>query len=119
MASRTSAAAAGAAEAGWQHPPQQPDGMALAAGLLGAALRCLPAMCRAWFAELRDVQRAQQLEAALAAFVSPGLIAAELQAASAAFASSAAAGGDSGSGGALTVRANRALREARARPAPR
>ena len=53
----------------------------LAGALLGAALRCLPAECRAWFAELRDVGRAASLEAAVAHLLSPPLIAAELRAA--------------------------------------
>jgi hypothetical protein len=73
----------------------------LAGALFGACLRGLPAESRAWFGELRDARRAAALEACVAAWVSPALVAAELDA--------AAAAPPSVSG--LTVRAARGSRE--------
>jgi hypothetical protein len=73
----------------------------LAGALFGACLRGLPAESRAWFGELRDARRASALEACVAAWVSPALVAAELDA--------AAAAPPSVSG--LTVRAARGSRE--------
>ena len=81
---------------------------ALHGALFGAALRALPAESRAWFLQLRDARRAASLEACVAAWISPALVAAELDAVAP---PRAAGGGAAAPSSGLSIRAARGSRE--------